>query len=114
MFPRNDYFIEDAIDSWIDLYNVNAANQKRTSEIAVDTNIIKQPVSLTANLLHPKYRSLKWNLQEFATVNEFLLDKLDEDRLNQLTAHKKRSDIFAKLFQKEIKSPLVFQSLAET
>ena len=72
-----------------------------------------QPVSVTSNLLHPKYRGCKLCANEIGIANEYLLELLYDEGLNQLTDYKNGKGIFSKLFNRDIKSPTAFWHTAE-
>ena len=86
-FRQKDYSIADAVEDWLTLYS-SSIKGKLTSSIENHLEEILQPVSVTANLLHPKYRGCKLCANEIGIDNKYLLEILHDEGLNQLTDYK--------------------------
>ncbi|XP_051156171.1 uncharacterized protein LOC127278481 [Leptopilina boulardi] len=110
-FEKSTVLIGDAIQSWLDL--LKCAPEKLRSEIELHINSLKQPVSITANLLHPIHNGKSFSPTEMKMAKDFLFDNLEEEGLSDFTDYVNKKGIFAKLFKKNIKSPVLFWQLVE-
>lgn len=106
-----NFFIGDAIQYWIEL--LDSAPEKLRLKINLHEKSLKPPVSITANLLHPLYKGQSLSQADMTIANGFLIDNLEEDGLCQFTDYMNNKGVFSKLFQKKIKSPIVFWKIAE-
>lgn len=69
--------------------------------------------ALAAHFLHPFYNNEKLTDSQHCNVNSFFLEYLDSDGLESYDAFNNKVVIFSILFEKQIKKPLLFWSLAE-
>lgn len=112
-FHQSDCTIGEAAELWltltfsIDDIEIEAKLQSRLKKVI-------NPVMLAANFLHSQYQGEKFvnNYEYGDMVNEFFFKELTTCGMDSLCEYKQKIGVFRQLFNKEIKSPGTFWSLA--
>jgi len=105
----NNCSAAEAVELWLDLHLPKEVSEQLKSRRELALN----KFALTAFHLHPFLNNSKLGDEHNNIIFEFLFTSLNGAGLEEWDSFKKKSGFFKRLYEKEIKSPLVFWSLAE-
>jgi len=108
--------IADAIQYWFQFMKSDKKILMQYTDIL--NNIFKSivsPIHLVSNYLNPKYKGhIFMEKDEYAfTLEEFFIDNLSGEGMTQYTKYMLQTEIFSKLFDKNIDDVMVFWTVAE-
>lgn len=108
------YTRADAVEDWLKLHDITD-NESYKILIEEQLETILNPVSLTANYLHPLYLGRRFmNIEKYSKiVHDFVIDELDARGLKDLVMYKGKDGIFSKNFFFKLTSFLTFWKLAD-
>lgn len=106
--------IADAIQYWFQL-NESNKNKQYTDILNNMLKSIISPIHLASNYLNPKYKGRVFmeNDEYGYMIEEFFIDNLSGEGMGQYMKYVSQTEIFSKLFDKNVDDVMVFWTVAE-
>jgi hAT family C-terminal dimerisation region len=105
---RKDCSIADSTELWLKL----TVPRNFQNKLDARKKMVLNKYALAANFLHPTYNGKLQTDEQKEIVDEFFLDELPNDGLDDLAAFKQKAELFRTLFERNLTNPFTFWAMA--
>jgi hAT family C-terminal dimerisation region len=100
--------IADSSQLWLEL----KLPAKYASELEKRKKMVLNKYCLAANVLHPKYNGLLLSDVQIDESDDFFLEELSNEGLEDLAAFKEKRGLFKTLFERKLENPFTFWTMS--